>query len=186
MSNDHSRPTADGLRPVRRDRGGPDSTAVYRLLRSIPVWSCGGSSSCGASRPSASSSTGSAHATRSATRAGGRFLRRLHPGQLRPDRSRAGIGRLAAELGGDRDPGDDHPDRHRRVRRLRVRVDRLQGPQAAVHRHRVAARDPAPGGPDPGTAAVQRRGAPDPAVPRQDDHAVPRLRPRGHARRRCG
>ena len=42
---------------------------------------------------------------------------------------------VAAQLVRHRHPGDDHPDRHRRLRRLRLRLDRLQGPQAAVHRH---------------------------------------------------
>jgi alpha-glucoside transport system permease protein len=41
--------------------------------------------------------------------------------------------RLTAQLVRDRDPGHDHPDRHGRLRGLRVRVDRLQGAQVAVH-----------------------------------------------------
>ncbi len=66
----------------------------------------------------------------------------------------------ADELAGDRPAGDDHPDRHRRVRRLRVRLDRLPRPPDPVHRHRGAAGDPAADRPHPAAAAVQRRRPP--------------------------
>ncbi len=157
---------------------------AYALPELDPDRACSGSSSSsGASRRSGCSST------RSATRDGQRNdrlvegpARRTHPRQLRPDlrRSQPRLGRSLLNSFGDRPPGDDHPDRDRRVRRLRVRVDRLQGPQAAVHRHRRAARHPAAGRPDPAAPAVRQRRQLHVAVPRQDDHADPRLRPRRH------
>ena len=83
----------------------------------------------------------------------------------------------------DRPAGDDHPDRHRRVRRVRVRVDRLQAAARRLfiaHRRRCS--------PIPLQVAliplllmyVQLRRPPDDPVVRQDDHGVPRPRPRRH------
>ena len=53
--------------------------------------------------------------------------------------ARPGLGRSLLNSVSDRHPGDDHPHRDRGVRRLRLRLDRLQAPQGSVHRHGGAA-----------------------------------------------
>ncbi len=106
---------------------------------------------------------------------------RAHPRQLPPgprhDRRRrheAGAHQLVRH----RPAGDDHPDRLRRLRRLRVRVDRLQAPPGPVHRHGRAAGVPLQVALIPLLQMYVARGALDDPVVRQDDHALPRTRPR--------
>ena len=102
-----------------------------------------------------------------------------HPRQLPRGPRHDGGRRDAAgsdQLVRHRAPGDDHPDRVRRVRRVRLRVDRLQASPGPVHRHRRPARRPAPDRPRPAPPDVRQRCPLDDPVPRQDDHGVPRPR----------
>ena len=56
------------------------------------------------------------------------------------------------------DPGHDHPDPGRGLRRLRLRLDGLPGPECALHPGRRPPGDPAPVRPDPGPAVQHQLG----------------------------
>ena len=100
--------------------------------------------------------------------AGSVHARQLRAGALR--RRRAGE-RLPEHARRD-DPGSRHPDPHRGVRRVRVRLAEVPRPAAAVHHDRRPARRAPPDRPDPGPEGLPRD-RPQRDLPRRSGWPMP-------------